>query len=97
MSFKGSPSFYFAEILKITLQKVKGKQLGIKLVGKRYVLFSKNPKYCYIGKYQFGFGITVKFLNFWTQENLAVINLKFTQRCQTLGYFTKKMQMEKQK
>ena len=39
---------------------------------------------------------TVKFLNFQTQENLAVINLKFKQRCQTLGYFTKKMQMESQ-
>ena len=39
---------------------------------------------------------TVKFLNFQMQEKLAVINLKFKQRCQTLGYFTKKMQMEKQ-
>jgi hypothetical protein len=28
---------YISEILKITLNKVKGKQLGIKLVGKRYV------------------------------------------------------------
>ena len=36
---------------------------------------------------------TVKFLSFRTQENLAVINLKFKQRFQTLGYFTKKMQM----
>ena len=26
---------------------------------------------------------TVKFLNFWTQENLAVINLKFKQRGKT--------------
>ena len=39
---------------------------------------------------------TVKFLNFQTQENLAVINLKFKQRCQTFGFFTKNMQMEKQ-
>ena len=35
-------------------------------------------------------------VNFRTQDNLAVIYLKFKQRCQTLGYFTKKMQMEKQ-
>ena len=33
---------------------------------------------------------TVKFLNFRMQENIAVVNLKFKQRCQTLGYFTKK-------
>ena len=37
---------------------------------------------------------TVKFLNFRTQENLAVIYLKFKQKAQTLGYFVKKMQME---
>ena len=36
---------------------------------------------------------TVMFINFQTQENLAVINLKFKQRCPTLGYFTKKMQL----
>ena len=35
-----------------------------------------------------------KVLNFRTLENLAVINLKFKQRCQILGYFTKKVQME---
>ena len=39
---------------------------------------------------------SVNFLNFQMQESLAVINLKLKQRCQTLGYFTKKMQMEKQ-
>ena len=40
--------------------------------------------------------LTVKFLNFQTHENLAVTNQpKIQQRCQTLGYFTKKMQMEK--
>ena len=37
---------------------------------------------------------TVKFLNFRTPENFAVIYLKFKQRGQTLGYFVKKMQME---
>ena len=37
-----------------------------------------------------------KVTKFWTQENLAVIYLKFKQRCQTLAYFAKKMQMEKQ-
>ena len=35
---------------------------------------------------------TVKFLNFWTPENFAVIYLKFKQRGQTLGYFVKMMQ-----
>ena len=39
---------------------------------------------------------TVKFLNFQTPENFAVIYLKFKQRGQTLGYFIKKMQMELQ-
>ena len=39
---------------------------------------------------------TVKFLNFWTPENFAVIYLKFKQRGKTLGYFLKKMQMELQ-
>ena len=34
--------------------------------------------------------ITVKFLNFPTPENFAVIYLKFKQRGQTLGYFVKK-------
>ena len=38
--------------------------------------------------------ITVKFLNFRTLENFAVIYLKFKQRDQTLGYFVKKMQIE---
>ena len=37
---------------------------------------------------------TVKFLNFLTPENFAVIYLKFKQKAQTLGYFVKKMQME---
>ena len=32
---------------------------------------------------------TVKFLNFRTPENFAVIYLKFKQRGQTLGYFVK--------
>ena len=36
--------------------------------------------------------VTVKFLNFQMLENLAVINLKFKQRGQTLGYSTKQMQ-----
>ena len=40
--------------------------------------------------------ITVKFLNFRTPENFAVIYLKFKQKAQTLGFFVKKMQMEKQ-
>ena len=35
-------------------------------------------------------GVTVKLLNFRMQENIAVIYLKFKQRCQTLGNFTKK-------
>ena len=30
---------------------------------------------------------TVKFLNFWTPENIAVIYLKFKQRRKTLGNF----------
>ena len=33
---------------------------------------------------------TVKFQNFLTPENFAVINLKFKQRVQTLGNFVKK-------
>ena len=37
---------------------------------------------------------TLKFLNFRTPENFAVIYLKFKQRGQTLGYLVKKMQME---
>ena len=37
--------------------------------------------------------ITVKLLNFWTPENFAVINLKFKQRGQTLGYSAKKIQV----
>ena len=44
----------------------------------------------------FCFSHTVKFLNFWTPENFAVIYLKLEQRGQTLGYFYIKMQMEKQ-
>ena len=39
---------------------------------------------------------TIKFLNFRTPENFAVIYLKINQRGQTLGYFVKKMQMEEQ-
>ena len=39
---------------------------------------------------------TVKFLNFGTLKNFAVIYLKLKQRGQTLGYFVKNMQMEKQ-
>ena len=41
---------------------------------------------------------TVKFLNFGTPENFALIYLKLKQRFQTLGYFVKKkkMQMEQQ-
>ena len=38
--------------------------------------------------------LTVKFLNFRTPENFAVIYLKFKQRGQRLGYFIKMMQME---
>ena len=34
---------------------------------------------------------TVKFLNFRTPENVAVIYLKFKQKAQTLGYSVKKM------
>ena len=34
--------------------------------------------------------LTVKFLNFKTPENFAVIYLKFKQRGKTLGYFVKK-------
>ena len=41
-----------------------------------------------------GATFTVKFLNFRTLENFAVMYLKFKQRDQTLGYFIKKMQME---
>ena len=37
---------------------------------------------------------TVKFQNFRIPENFAVIYLKFKRRCQNLGYFVKKMQME---
>ena len=37
---------------------------------------------------------TVKFLNFWTPENFAVIYLNFKRKGQTCGYFIKKMQME---
>ena len=40
--------------------------------------------------------VTVNFLNFGTPENFAVIYLKFEQRGQSLGYFVKMMQMEKQ-
>ena len=39
---------------------------------------------------------TVKYLNFRTAENFAVIYLKFKKRGQTSGYFVKKMQMEYQ-
>ena len=39
---------------------------------------------------------TVKFLNFRMPENFALMYLKFKQRGQTIGYFIKKMQMEKQ-
>ena len=38
--------------------------------------------------------ITVKFLNFRTTENFALINIKFKQRGQNLGYFIKKIQIE---
>ena len=37
---------------------------------------------------------TVKFLNFRTPENFAVINLKFKQRGQTVDYFVKKTLMK---
>ena len=40
------------------------------------------------------FLVTVKFLNYRTQENFAVIYVKFKKRGQTFGYFVKKMQME---
>ena len=40
------------------------------------------------------FEYTVKFLNFRTSENFAVIYLKFRKRDQTSGYFVKKMQMK---
>ena len=36
----------------------------------------------------------VKFLKFRTPVNFAVINQKFKQGSQTLGYFVKMMQME---
>ena len=39
---------------------------------------------------------SVKFLNFWTPENFAIIYLKFKQWSQIIGYFVKKMQMELQ-
>ena len=39
-------------------------------------------------------GTTVKFQNFRTPENFAVIYLKFKQIGKTLGFFVKKMQME---
>ena len=43
----------------------------------------------------FQVAFTVKFLNFRTPENFAVIYLIFKQKAQlTLGYFVKKMQME---
>ena len=37
---------------------------------------------------------TVKFLNFRTPENFAVIYVKFKKRGQTSGYIVKKIQME---
>ena len=37
---------------------------------------------------------TIKFLNFWTPENFAVVNRKFKQRGQTLVLCIQKMQME---
>ena len=40
--------------------------------------------------------IILYYLNFLTPENFVVIYLKFKQRGKTFGYFTKKMQMEKQ-
>ena len=40
------------------------------------------------------FLITVKFLNFGTPKNFAVIYLKFKQRGQTFGCFVKEMQIE---
>ena len=39
---------------------------------------------------------TVKFLNFQMPEIFAVFYLKFKLKAQPLGYFVKKMQMEKQ-
>ena len=38
--------------------------------------------------------VTVKFLNFRTPKNFAVIYLKFKQKTQTLGYLVKKMPLE---
>ena len=38
--------------------------------------------------------LTVKFLNFRTLENFAVIILKFKQSGQTKGFFAQNMQME---
>ena len=38
--------------------------------------------------------LTIKFINFRTPENCAVIYLKFKKRGQTSRYFVKKMQME---
>ena len=38
--------------------------------------------------------ITVKFQNFWTAENFAIIYLNFKERGQILRYFIKKVQME---
>ena len=49
--------------------------------------FSVSYNLCYIKS-------TVKFLNFRTAENFALIYLKFKQRGQSLGYLVKKMQME---
>ena len=40
--------------------------------------------------------LPVKFLNFRTPENFDVIYLKSKRRGKTLGYFVKKMQMEKE-
>ena len=37
---------------------------------------------------------TVKFLNFRTPENIAVLYLNFKQKGQTLGYFVEKMPVE---
>ena len=60
----------------------------------RNPLFYKENLVLAVDAQQFDFSYTVKFLNFRTPENFAVIYLKFKQRGETLGYFVKKMQME---
>ena len=41
-------------------------------------------------KFQAGLCLSIKFLNFWTPDNITVIYLKFKQRGQTLKEFHQK-------